>query len=84
MALTTKVIDGDLLMLRIMFPDGRMVMVTADRDAKSVSVAPDDREIAERLSSIFHWSTDRVGHQAIPSPASTRTSMGWRRWPGPR
>jgi hypothetical protein len=53
-ALTTKVIDGDLLMLRIMFPGGRIVTMTADRNGKSVSVAPDDREIAERLSSLFH------------------------------
>ena len=85
MALTTKVIDGDLLMLRIVFPDDRTVTVTAGRDGKSVGVAPDDGKIAERLSSIFHWSTDRGwANQAIRSPASTRSSMGWRRWPGPR
>ncbi|MGF9762949.1 hypothetical protein AAII07_48115 [Microvirga sp. 0TCS3.31] len=42
MALTTKVIDGDLLMLRIMFPDGRTLTMTADRNGKSVSVAPDE------------------------------------------
>ncbi|QRM32510.1 hypothetical protein [Microvirga sp. VF16] len=66
MALTTKVIDGDFLMLRIIFPDGRTVTMTAGRDGKSVSVDPDDREIAERLSSIFHWSTDRVGEPGYP------------------
>jgi hypothetical protein len=65
-ALTTKVIDGDLLMLRIMFPDGRTVTVTADRDGKSVSVAPNDGKLAERLSSIFHWGTDRVGEPGYP------------------
>jgi hypothetical protein len=65
-ALTTKVIDGDLLMLRIMFPDGRTVTMTAGRDGKNVSVDPDDREIAERLSSLFHWSTDRVGEPGYP------------------
>jgi hypothetical protein len=65
-ALTTKVIDGDLLMLRIMFPGGRIVTMTADRNGKSVSVAPDDREIAERLSSLFHWSSDRVGEPGYP------------------
>ena len=84
MALTTKVIDGDLLMLRIVFPDDRTVTVTAGRGGKSVGVAPNDGKIADRLSSIFHWSTEKLGNQAIRSPASTRSSMGWRRWPGPR
>lgn len=66
MALTAKVVDGVLLMLRIIFPDGRIVMMTADSNGRSVSVAPDDREIAERLSSLFHWSTDRVGQPGYP------------------
>jgi hypothetical protein len=83
-ALTTKIIDGDLLMLRIMFPDGMMATVTAGRTSESITVAPNDREIAERLSSIFHWSADKVGDRAIRLPASIRSSTGWRRWPGPR
>lgn len=66
MALTTKVIDGDLLMLWIMFPGGRTVTMTAAKNGKSVSVAPDDKEIAERLSSLFHWSSDRVGEPGYP------------------
>ncbi|QRM35509.1 hypothetical protein [Microvirga sp. VF16] len=40
--------------------------MTAGRNGKSVSIDPDDREIAERLSSIFHWSTDRVGEPGYP------------------
>ncbi|WP_262299480.1 hypothetical protein [Microvirga sesbaniae] len=44
MALTSKDIEGDLLMLRIMFPDGTTVTMTADGNSKSVSVAPDDRK----------------------------------------
>ena len=65
MALTTKVIDGDLLTLRIVFPDDRTVTVTAGRDGKSVGVAPNDGKIADRLSSIFHWSTEKVGRTRL-------------------
>jgi hypothetical protein len=42
------------------------VTVTAGRDGKSVSVAPNDPGIAERLSSIFHWSADKVGEPGYP------------------
>ena len=66
MALTTKRIDGDRLMLRIVFPDGVTATVTAGSHGKSISVAPNDREAAERLSSIFHWSTDKVGEPGYP------------------
>lgn len=66
MAFTTKVIDGDLLMLRITFPDGVTATMTAGRDGKSVRVAPNDKAIAERLSSIFDWSTERVGEPGYP------------------
>jgi hypothetical protein len=65
-AFTTKVIDGDLLMLQIIFPDGMTATMTAGRDGTSVRVAPDDKVIAERLSSIFHWSTERVGEPGYP------------------
>jgi hypothetical protein len=75
-ALTTKVIDGDLLMLRIMFPDGSTATMTAGRDGKSVSVAPDDRDITERLSSIFHWSTDRVGEPGYPFTSLSQMIYG--------
>ena len=76
MALTTKIIDGDLLMLRIVFPDDRTVTVTAGRDGKSVRVAPHDREIAERLSSIFHWSTERVGEPGYPFTSLNQVIYG--------
>ena len=76
MALTSKVIDGDLLMLQIMFPDGTTVTMTAGRDGKSVSVAPDDREIAERLTSIFHWSSDRVGEPGYPFTSLNQVIYG--------
>ena len=76
MALTTKVIDGDLLTLRIVFPDDRTVTVTAGRDGKSVSVAPNDGKIAERLSSIFHWSTDRVGEPGYPFTSLNQVIYG--------
>ena len=66
MAFTTKVIDGDLLMLQIIFPDGMTATMTAGRESKSVRVAPNDSGIAERLSSIFHWSTERVGEPGYP------------------
>jgi hypothetical protein len=75
-ALTTKVIDGDLLVLRIMFPDGMTVTMTAGRDGKSVSVAPNDRDVAERLSSIFHWSTDRVGEPGYPFTSLNQVIYG--------
>jgi hypothetical protein len=75
-ALTTKVIDGDLLMLRIVFADDRTVTVTAGRGGKSVSVAPDDREVAERLSSLFHWSTDRVGEPGYPFTSLNQVIYG--------
>jgi hypothetical protein len=75
-ALTTKVIDGDLLMLRIMFPDGMTVTVATNGGGKSVSVAPDDREITERLSSIFQWSTDRVGEPGYPFTSLNQVIYG--------
>jgi hypothetical protein len=75
-ALTTKVIDGDLLMLRIMFPDGTTVTMTAGRAGKSVSVAPNDQEIAERLTSIFHWSSDRVGEPGYPFTSLNQVIYG--------
>ena len=76
MALTTKHIEGDLLMLRIMFPDGMTVTVTAGRTGKSVSVAPNDGTFAERLSSIFHWSTDRVGEPGYPFTSLNQVIYG--------
>ncbi|MBD2749992.1 hypothetical protein IC232_25290 [Microvirga sp. BT688] len=76
MALTTKVIDGDVLMLRIMFPGGSTLTMTADRNGKSVSVAPDDKEIAERLSSLFHWSSDRVGEPGYPFTSLNQVIYG--------
>ncbi|MBM6579390.1 hypothetical protein ILT44_04270 [Microvirga sp. BT689] len=76
MAHTTKVIDGDLLMLRIVFPDGTTATVTAGRDGKSVSVVPDDGRIAERLSSIFHWSTDKVGEPGYPFTSLNQVIYG--------
>ena len=76
MALTTKSIEGDLLMLRIVFPDGVTATVTAGRDGKSISVAPNDREAAERLSSIFHWSTDKVGEPGYPFTSLNQVIYG--------
>ncbi len=76
MALTTKHIEGDLLMLRIMFPNGMTVTVTAGRNGKSVSVIPDDREITERLSSIFQWSTNRVGEPGYPFTSLNQVIYG--------
>jgi len=73
---TTKVIDGDLLMLRIVFPDGRTATVTAGRDGKSVSVVPNDGGIAERLSSIFLWSTDKVGEPGYPFTSLNQVIYG--------
>jgi hypothetical protein len=75
-ALTTKLIDGDLLMLRIMFPDGMTVTVTAGRTGKSVRVAPNDGEVAERLSAIFQWSTDRVGEPGYPFTSLNQVIYG--------
>lgn len=76
MAHTTKVIDGDLLMLRIVFPDGTTATVTAGRDGKRVSVVPDDGRIVERLSSIFHWSTDKVGEPGYPFTSLNQVIYG--------
>jgi hypothetical protein len=75
-ALTTKIIDGDLLMLRIMFPDGMRATVTAGRNGKSITVAPNDREIADRLSSIFHWSADKVGEPGYPFTSLNQVIYG--------
>jgi hypothetical protein len=75
-ALTTKLIDGELLMLRIMFPDDRTVTVTAGRNGKSVRVTPHDGEVAERLSAIFHWSTDRVGEPGYPFTSLNQVIYG--------
>ena len=76
MALTTKIIDGDLLMLRVGFADGMTVTVTAGRDGKSVTVTPADAETAERLSSIFHWSADKVGEPGYPFTSLSQVIYG--------
>ncbi|MBQ0819847.1 hypothetical protein KBI52_06380 [Microvirga sp. HBU67558] len=76
MALTSKDIEGDLLMLRIMFPDGTTVTMTADGNSRSVSVAPDDREIAARLTSLLHWSSDRVGEPGYPFTSLNQVIYG--------
>jgi hypothetical protein len=75
-ALTTKIIDGDLLMLRVGFADGMTVTVTAGRDGKSVTVTPNDAETAERLSSIFHWSADKVGAPGYPFTSLSQVIYG--------
>jgi hypothetical protein len=66
MAFTTKIIERNLLMLGIVFTDGMTVTVTAGRDGRSVIVTPEDRGIADRLSSIFNWSADKVGEPGYP------------------
>ena len=76
MALTTKVIEGDLLTLRIVFPDDRTVTVTAGRDGKSVGVTPNDGKISERLSSIFHWSAEKVGEPGYPFTSLNQVIYG--------
>jgi hypothetical protein len=75
-ALTTKIIDGDLLMLRVGFADGMTVTVTAGRDGRSVTVTPNDAETAERLSSIFHWSADKVGEPGYPFTSLSQVIYG--------
>jgi len=75
-ALTAKIIDCDLLMLRVVFPDGMTVTVTAARDGKSITVAPSDQGVAERLSSIFHWSADRVGEPNYPFTSLNQVIYG--------
>jgi hypothetical protein len=75
-ALTTKIIDGDLLMLRVGFTNGMTVTVTAGKDGKSVSVTPNDPETAERLLSIFHWSVDRVGEPGYPFTSLSQVIYG--------
>jgi hypothetical protein len=75
-ALTTKSMDGASLMLRIEFPDGMTATVTAGSDGKRISVAPNDREAAERLSSIFQWSTDRVGEPGYPFTSLNQVIYG--------
>jgi hypothetical protein len=75
-ALTTKVIERDLLMLWIMFPDGVKVTVTVRRNGKSVSVAPDSSDAAERLSSIFYWSANRVGEPGYPFTSLSQVIYG--------
>jgi hypothetical protein len=75
-ALTTKIIDGDLLTLRIVFPDDRTVTVTVGRGGKSVGVAPNDGKIADRLSSIFHWSAERVGEPGYPFTSLNQVIYG--------
>ena len=76
MALTTKVIDGDLLTLRIVFPDDRTVTVTVGRGGKSVGVAPNDGKIADRLSSIFQWSAEKVGEPGYPFTSLNQVIYG--------
>ena len=76
MALTTKIIDGDLLTLRIVFPDDRTVTVTVGRGGKSVGVAPNDGKIADRLSSIFHWSAEKVGEPGYPFTSLNQVIYG--------
>jgi hypothetical protein len=75
-ALTTKIIDGDLLMLRVGFADGMTATVTASRDGKSVSVTPNDPETAERLSAIFDWSADKVGEPNYPFTSLNQVIYG--------
>ncbi len=76
MALTTKIIDADLLMLRIGFADGVTATLTAGRDGRSVSMTPTDPETAERLSSIFHWSADKVGEPGYPFTSLSQVIYG--------
>jgi len=75
-ALTTKIIDADLLMLRIGFADGVTATLTAGRDGRSVSMTPTDPETAERLSSIFHWSADKVGEPGYPFTSLSQVIYG--------
>jgi hypothetical protein len=75
-AFTTKIIDGDLFMLRVEFADGMTATVTAGRDGKSVTVTPNDQETAERLSAIFHWSVDRVGEPGYPFTSLNQVIYG--------
>jgi hypothetical protein len=75
-ALTTKIIDGDLLMLRVGFADGMTVTVTAGRDGRSVTVTPNNAETAERLSSIFHWSADKIGEPGYPFTSLSQVIYG--------
>jgi hypothetical protein len=75
-ALTTKIIDGDLLMLRVEFADGVIATVTTGRDGRSVSMTPNDPETAERLSSIFYWSADRVGEPGYPFTSLSQVIYG--------
>ena len=76
MALTTRIIEGDLLTLRIVFPDDRTVTVTAGGDDKGVGVAPNDGKIADRLSSIFHWSAEKVGEPGYPFTSLNQVIYG--------
>ena len=76
MALTTRIIEGDLLTLRIVFPDDRTVTVTAGRDDKGVGVAPNDGKTADRLSSIFHWSAEKVGEPGYPFTSLNQVIYG--------
>ncbi len=76
MALTTKIINGDLFMLRVEFADGMTATVTAGRDGKSVTVTPNDQETAERLSAIFHWSVDKVGEPGYPFTSLNQVVYG--------
>jgi transposase-like protein len=75
-ALTTKIIDGDLLMLRVGFADGITVTVTAGRNVKSISVTPNNPETAERLLSIFHWSVNKVGEPGYPFTSLNQVIYG--------
>ncbi|MBL0407920.1 hypothetical protein JKG68_28890, partial [Microvirga aerilata] len=76
MALTTKIIDGNLLMLRVGFADGMTVTVTAGRNGKSISVTPNNPETAERLLSIFHWSVNKVGEPGYPFTSLNQVIYG--------
>ena len=76
MALTTKIIDADFLMLRIGFADGVTATLTAGRDGRSVSMTPTDPETAERLSSIFRWSADKVGEPGYPFTSLSQVIYG--------
>jgi hypothetical protein len=75
-ALTTKIIDGDILMLRVGFADGMIVTMTVGRNGKSVTVTPNDPETTERLSSIFHWSADKVGEPGYPFTSLSQVIYG--------
>jgi hypothetical protein len=50
--------------------------VTAGSHGKSTSVVPNDRDAPERLSSIFRWSTDKVGEPGYPFTSLNQVIYG--------